>query len=476
MLRQAHSKSLNLAARTVHLADGTAARRAELERFDYLPREEQEQIAMQRMRELLSHAFERVPYYAEVAQHRGLKPEHFQTYDDLGKLPVLTKQIIRARWDDLVARGGPSKGVKANYTGGSTGEPLTFVQDARYRQYSQADKTRCYERCNYRLGEPLVFLWGSDYDSAAHKSPAHKLLDRLGRNLLWVNTFDLSEDLLERYALQIAAHKPVLLVGYVASLTMYARFLQARALPAPSARGIQASAETLTDDDRELLGEVFGCPVFDRYGCREVGLIAHECEAHAGLHLSPLCNLVELLDAEGRPVAAPSSPAAKDDQPAGPEVGRVVVTNLNNYAMPFIRYEIGDLAVRGDTECSCGRSTPLLQRVVGRTTDVIVSPGGKLLHGEFFTHLFYGRDDVRQFQVIQLTETDLTVRLVPAQDADLTTLQRELTDIIHQHGDPGFVLKFETCDTIPTSSSGKYRFTISELDRPFADEAPEAYP
>ncbi len=459
MLRRAHSAVVNLAARLVHLADGTAARRAELDRFDYLPREEQQRIVMSRLRRLLAHAFERVPYYAEVAQQRRLKPEHFQTFDDLPKLPLLTKEIIRRRRDHLIAHGGPSKGIKASFTGGSTGAPLSFLLDQQYRAYGAADKARCYERCEYGFGEPLVFIWGSDYDSAAHKSLPQKLFDRIGRNLLWVDTFSLSEEVLKHHAERIVAHDPVLIVGYVASLTMYARFLRTCGGRRPSPRALQATAETLTQPDRKLLEETFDCRVFDRYGGREVGLIAHECEAHEGLHLSPMCNLTEVVDVNDKPVAAG-------------QTGRIVVTNLHNYAMPFIRYEVEDMAVPGERFCSCGRATPLLERIVGRTADVIISPSGKLIPGEFFIHnfgrLLFGRDIVKQYQVVQETRTDLTIRLVPSEGADVATLQNELTDMIHQHADREFVLTFEICESIPASSSGKYRFTISKLEQPFA--------
>jgi len=225
---------------------------------------------------------------------------------------------------------------------------------------------------------------------------------------------------------------------------------------------LQATAETLTPPDRELLEETFDCRVFDRYGGREVGLIGHECEAHEGLHLSPMCNLAEVVDVNDKPVAAG-------------QTGRIVVTNLHNYAMPFIRYEVEDMAVPVERFCSCGRTTPLLERIVGRTADVIISPSGKLIPGEFFFHnfgrLLSGRDLVKQYQVVQETRSELTIRLVPSEGADVATLQNELTDMIHQHADSAFVLTFEICDSIPSTSSGKYRFTISKLDQPFANNS-----
>lgn len=453
-LRSLHSRLLNVGARISHRLDGTAARRAELERFDQLSHEEQEPLAMAQFRRLLEHAFANVPYYADVAAQRQLRAGDFRAYADIRELPLLTKTIIREQGERLLSSDAGSRGAKKNHTGGSTGEPMTFYQDNQYRAYSQADKVRCYERCNFAIGQPLVFLWGSSHDSAAHKSAFQRFIDLAGRNLIWINTFDLSEQRFRECARSIVAHEPVFMVGYVAALTMYARFLKRSGLPAPRPRGIQASAEALTEEDRELLREVFGCEPFDRYGCREVGLIAHECDAHRGLHLSPLCNLAEFLDTKGEPV----SPG---------ETGRVVSTNLHNYAMPFIRYDQGDLATVSAEQCTCGRNTTLLSRIVGRLCDTIVCPGGRLIHGGFFNNLFFGRDEVKQFQVVQENETDLVVRLVLAEGTELGPLQDDLTGILHEHGDPALNVSFETLDHIATSASGKYRITISKLQRPF---------
>lgn len=449
-----HGKTLNIITRLAHGANGTAARRAELEAFDRLAPREQEHQAMARVRRLLEHAFANVPYWAQTARERGLSADEFRTYADMAKLPLLTKDCIRENFEALKAVGGPQRNVKHNHTGGSTGVPLTFLQDDEYRQYNNADKTRLYERCNYRLGDSLVFLWGSDYDSAAHNTPLRRLADRLGMNLIWINTFTVTEDDLARYAAAIARHNPVLIVGYVSSLVMYANFLKQRQLPRPSPRAVQTSAEVLTGADRALLGEVFGCEIFDRYGCREVGIIAHECEQHRGLHISQSRNLLELVDAGG-------------DAADYGQVGRVIVTNLHNHAMPFIRYEPGDLAVMDAQPCPCGRATPLLTAITGRTTDIIVSPRGKLLHGEFFTHLLYGRDEAKRFQVVQETLRELTIRLVPRAGADLAALKEHLVGIIKEHGDPDFVVRFEECEQIEASSSGKYRFVVSRLEKPF---------
>ncbi len=450
LFRHLHSRGLNLLARAVYLAKGTLRCRRELERADHLPPDELEALVMTKLRRLLSHAFQNVPYYRAIARERGLTSDAFDHYEDLVQLPILTKEQIQTNRQALTAERGPSRDIRENHTSGSTAQPLKFLQDRQYREYNTADKARFYEMCHYRLGEPCVFLWGSDLEAAAHKAWWARLLDRMGYNLIWVNTYNLSEELLAGYAAQVAKHDPVLIVGYASSLTMYARYLQASDASRPHPKGIQCSAEVLTEPERDLLTKTLDCPVFDRYGCREVGMIAHECKAHSGLHTSPLNNLTEVVGPDGEPV-----------QPG--TIGRMVATNLNNYAMPFIRYEVGDLATATTQPCSCGRRTRRLSNVAGRVFDIIVSPTGKLVHAGFFTHLFFGFDGIKQFQVVQETRERLVVRMVPGAGADLAAVQAYLTDAIQEHGDPAFQVEFDICDRIETSGSGKYRPVIPKV-------------
>jgi phenylacetate-CoA ligase len=221
--------------------------------------------------------------------------------------------------------------------------------------------------------------------------------------------------------------------------------------PLAGLRAVQTSAETLTAEHRGLIEEAFGAPAYNRYGCREVGNLAHECDAHAGLHLLIENNIVEVLKADGS-AARPG------------EAGDVVVTNLWNTATPLIRYRLGDVARVGDAAtCACGRSAPRLEAVLGRTSDIIATPSGKMLHGEFFTHLFYGAP-VRRFQVEQTSLHDLHVRVVPDKGYRPevgTAIAAQIT----RHADQALKVRWEEVEEIPASASGKYRFTISSLRR-----------
>jgi phenylacetate-CoA ligase len=411
--------------------------------------------------QLLEHAYEHVPYYRDVFRSLDARPGDFRTPNDLAHLPLLTKDIIQTEGMRLRAGGTfVGKGVYTNHTGGSTGTPLTFLQDATYRAWGMAELDRNFWMCGYRPGQRQAFLWGSDYDSKAHESIRGKLHDLI-LNLRWVNTFDLDSETLRKALKELVRFRPHLIVGYVSSLTLLAQLIEGEGLAAPQPRAVQTSAEVLTMSARKLIERALSARCFDRYGCREVGNIAHECEAHDGLHLLIENNYIEFVRDDGT-LAAPGS------------AGQVVVTNLRNRIMPFIRYATEDIGVPSARYCKCARGLPLMDSVEGRVSDIIVAPGGKLLHGEFFTHLFYGVAGIRQFQVEQLTLTDLVVRMVAESDEAFEGAKGRLGELINQHGDPQFRLKFARVGRIPPRKSGKYCFTLSHVPVRFRRASPRA--
>ncbi len=429
------------------------ARLKQLLASQWLPPGEVEQIQLRKAKRLLHHAYEHVPYYRKIFDAAGFNVATFRDMRQLEELPVLSKQDIQDNFEDLRARNAVPSAYYRNTTGGSTGEPLVFLQDHNYEAWGLADIWRNFMMCGFHPGQRRVFLWGSDYDSRQHVGFRRIFHDLLLENMVWVNTFDLDEQRLHATARLMRRFRPHLLVAYVSSATLFATFVKEQGLTGIQPSAIQTSAEVLTPPQRRLLQEVFSCPVFDRYGCREVGNIAHECEAHAGLHLLAENNYTEFLGRDGRPVAPG-------------DTGLITVTNLNNFAMPFIRYQPGDLGRPSRQRCPCGRGLPLMEMVDGRTTDIIRTPSGKLLHGEFFTHLFYGIEGIRQFQVVQKETTRIGITLVPGPRFDRDRIQNFLTSVIKEHGDPLFTVDFSVRSQIPPTASGKYRFVYSEISPP----------
>lgn len=400
------------------------------------------EFQVSRLRGVL-RAAARTPYFRSILKERGVSTDDFRLPEHLGSLPLLTKDLLQGRIDDLVDPEAPPQDRLPSQSGGSTGTPTVFYHDRSHHQWFHGANWLGLKWCGYRPGDRQTYFWGADFDAPA-KTWRSELRQYLENNF-FENAFQASEGRLDEYARRLAVWHPLFLWSYVSSAVLLARFARQKGI-AIRFRAIRTTAETLTPAQRDLLESAFSARVYDQYGSRELGIVAQECEAHNGLHVFPH-QWVELL-----PVA-------------GADFGRLVVTDLTNEVLPFLRYDTGDLARWAEGACPCGRTWPRLERIVGRVSDVLVSPSGKYIHGEFFTHLFYKTEGVRQFQVIQEDRERLRIRIVfsdAAPSAREATI-RFLDETILRYGDPGFRLEFETLERIEPSPSGKYRFTLSRL-------------
>ncbi len=422
-----------------------------LKNTQWLSEDDLRQIQLQNIKALLAYSYDNVPYYKELFDSCGIDVGDIKELSDLQLIPFLTKKLIQQNLQKLRSTIYPANKTSAGFTGGSTGHSLKFYHGREFLNFSdRAVLFRNWEMCGYQVGNRIAFLWGSDVDAHRHTTPIERLKDRFMYNMIWINTFDLDKDKALLCVEKLGRFKPQLIVGYASSLVMMAKIVKSLGISEIRPKAIQSSAEMLMEEGRQLIEDAFGCRVFNRYGCREVSDITHECDKHVGMHVLMESNFVEFLSREGNPV-----------EPG--EVGRVVVTNLHNFVMPFIRYEVGDLALPSDRKCPCGRGLVLIEKVLGRKCDIITSPSGKLLHGEFFTHLFYGVEGVAQFQVIQKTLTNLEVKIVPNQDFSRERVVKSLRDAIFRYGDERFNVIFRVCDKIPPVISGKQIFTMSEV-------------
>ncbi len=414
----------------------------ELETSQWLPAADVEALQVRKLRPLLAHAGTTVPYYRDLFARIGFDPLRVQSIGDLCALPILERDTLIERFDDLRSERPPSRAV-GRATGGSTGRPVRFLVDEPETATRSAHIDRNLRWLGWDPGDRLAFVWGSDIDSAEHRGALARLRDAVS-GTLWIDAFTLGRGDLDDALRRIQEHDPAVLIGYPSSLHLLAE----RALASGrtlSLRGIQTSAEMLAPRVREDLQKAFGCRVLDRYGCREAGIIAHECP-EGRLHVN----------AEAVVMECPQ--------------GDVVVTALNNYAMPLIRYRNEDSGEMSAGVCACGRGLPLAGGIRGRLSDVIRAPGGRLIHGEFFTHLFYDAPGVKRFQVRQVRRDELQIACV-ADEAFTAGVMARLESHIHAHGDPAFRIRWLRVDEIPAGPSGKFRFTISDVP---AEDAPKA--
>ena len=423
------------------------ARLGELEAEQWLSPKAVEARQAERAQTCIRQALREVPVYRRQAAALGIEADRFAFPDDLGRLPVLTREELQTAADGLVSREADRGQALWNHTGGSSGAPVAFLQDEEYRILNLAAVARHDRWAGWDFGRRTALLWGADRDLAVRRGWREVVETRLLRRQVELDAFDLSPAILDRFVDRLVAFAPEILRGYASVLALLAARLESTGRRLPPPRGIISCAETLDADTRAALRRVLGAPVFDRYGSREFGLIASECEAGT-LHVNTAGVHVEILDGD-----APALPGTS---------GRVVITGLGCRVMPLVRYETGDVAMALEpAPCGCGRGLPGLGRIVGRTSDFVVGADGRLIHGEFFTHLFYGRRGVRGFAVRQAADGPVLVEVA----GDGVGLEGELVEVedrIRARLGPGIAVRTVRVERIAPPPSGKTRFVRSD--------------
>jgi phenylacetate-CoA ligase len=421
--------------------------------------EEIEQFQWRELKRLLLHAYERVPFHRRRFEKLGIHPEDIRRIGDYSHLPFMEKRDFREAERELLSELADPRKLFTNGSGGSTGEPMRYKHDRDSYEWRQAAHLRGNAWAGSALGRKEFHLWGEPMVRDSILKAAKRALHHRALNHRYANSYRMTEGELERYLGEFNRFRPDVLIGYSYSLYLFARYADASAHEVWSPRGIIGTAEKLLPHQRELIQAVFRAPVYDRYGCREVMLIGMECEEHRGLHLTADNLYVEILREDGRP--------------AGPgEEGEVVVTDLHNYAMPFLRYRIGDLAVASDRRCRCGRGLPLIEEVRGRTLDVLRTPEGRRISGVFVPMFFKDYAWVDEFQVEQPRLDRIDVRIKPREDFRAPLLDALRADLQDRLG-PSVELEVRIVEEIPRTPSGKHRPVISHLP---PEEALDATP
>jgi len=425
--------------------------RRELERNEQLSVDQIQALQWERLKQLLEHAYLNVPFYRRRFDDMGLHPSAIHTPEDWRRIPILTRHDVQANLEDLVATNCDRNRLSRNTTGGSTGTPMAFYQDNEHLACHQANKLRFRAWAGFEMGDKIALLWGADRDIPT-RSWIERQRIRFIRRERWLNTFNVTPEKMKRFAHELIRWRPKYVLAYASSAYLFASFLREQGLDRIHPAAVETSADKLYDFQRQVIEDVFQCPVFDFYGSREIAGMAGECEAHTGLHVFSDIVHLEVLH-NGRP-AVPG------------EMGEVIVTDLHNFAMPLIRYQNGDLAQTSEETCPCGRPFPLLTEIVGRAVDAISTPNGQYVHGEFFSHLFYGVDGVRRYQAYQPSLNEVRITIESSGDLSEDTLQT-LRRKVMAHLGPGIEVSMQVVDAIPLTPTGKHRYVISEVLLPF---------
>lgn len=409
------------------------------------------ELQLIKLKSLLKHAYQDVPYYKEKFDKRNLNIYELNTIDELRKLPVLTKEDIKTNFSKLIANGWEKKLIKST-TAGSTGDPLTFSISKVRAGYDQAAKMRARRWWGIDLGDKELLLWGSPIERSK-QDQLKSIRDRL-MNCILLSAYDLSKESLTKNLQALKRIRPEFIYGYATALYRFAQFIteEGADIGKLELKAVIATAEVLYDHYRELMKSAFKCPVVNEYGARDGGLISFECP-EGRMHINADYLIVEFVNASNEPVS-------------NGEVGEIVVTHLASFGMPFIRYKVGDLAVNSTETCSCGRGLPLMKLIQGRTRDLIITPEGKTIHGSLVSRSISEIEGIKEYKIIQKSMKELLIMIVKSpnfKSDSLIKFERKMQEFLSKE----IKINFEFVDKILLDKSGKYREIVSEISTNF---------
>lgn len=419
----------------------------ELERSQWLSRDDLRDYQTIRLNGLLQTALAHSPWHAARLAQAGLvdtvRAGAF-LLNDLSRLPTMNKRDARDNVEQLVWRGVPG-GAFQYTTGGSSGEPLIFYF-GRARQAADAGgRLRARRWWGVNPGDREVYLWGAPVE--LNKTDRVKALrDRLVNQLL-LNAFEMSPARMDDYLTAIQDWNPKAIYGYASSLALLAAHAESGGIKPrlPALRVVSTTGEPLFPHQRELIERLFGVPVSVEYGARDAGLMALESPDGELLQMSET-HLIEVLDDAGNPV----------------EEGEAVITSLVSEAQPFIRYRTGDVVRRSGRADPGGRGLDVLDAVVGRQTDFIVAADGRIMHALAVIYVLRAIPGVGQFKLIQHTVYRMEVQVVPDERWNEAAREAVIQGLRARLG-PALKIDLKLLDAIAPEASGKHRYVVSHV-------------
>lgn len=422
----------------------------ELEANESLSPSEINELQWQKFIYLLRHAYQNSPYYRERFNEVGLHPSDIKTRADVANIPVLTKEDFQEN-AHRIRISDPTRRMTLAKTSGSTGVPLRFYKDRTSSGYAMAAMYRGHRWHGLDIGAKEAMLWGVPVNFRERQ--AARIKD-LVLNRFREKEYNFRDDVLKDFHNKLERMRPEYLAGYSSMVYEFACFLRENGYDGRQLRlkMVKCTSETVHDMCRKVAKEVFGCNVVSEYGAAETGVIAFECP-EGNHHLMTDCVYAEFMTENGKPNWRTGT--------------RILVTDLHNYAVPVIKYDIGDSVVPSDRMCACGRPFPIIEQVLGRLGSVVLTPHGQRFHSIIFYYIMKGlaskKGGVRCFKVYQENVDRLRIQLVADRnfsDSSLKFLNRELT----KYFGPAMRIDFEFCNSIPREESGKLRDFVQEID------------
>ncbi len=418
-----------------------------LEQTQWWTKQQIEDYQLERLKALVHHAYENVPYYTRAFDQYRLKPEDIKSLADLQKLPILTKDDVRKNLEDLVARNVDRSNLVYRTTSGSTGVPLGVYQDKETSYLHELAYVYRQRRwAGWEFGDPYLVLRGNapPEEGSEGKPCLHSY--NLQNNALFLSSYEMTEENMFMYQRLIEEFKPKFVHGDSSSMEILSRFMKRNTIKNKTIKAIFLGSQTILPHQRKFISETFECPVYCRYGMTEKNTDAVDCEKHRGYHVGMEYGVFELLDQENNPIAQPGT------------LGRVAGTGFDTFCMPLIRYATEDIAEFSSESCGCGRQSTLVADFKGRLGELIFSKSGYIvplspvyasIHGGIMTK-------VREIKFVQEVPGELMVRLILAPGSSRQEVEKELLSDIYSKLDAReFKILTDFVDEIPRGGRGK---------------------
>ena len=409
----------------------------QIKSFKSFKREDIIKFQTSNLRLMLEYCYNNVPYYHKLFSELGFTEFQSSSISDLSKIPPLTKSLIRENFEDLTSNLKQDINHKYSSTGGSTGDPLIFLLDMKSWSYSWNYLFKYWSFVDYTIGDKVMMLGSSSLYNTKKRSKEQWLLHKIFR-LYPFPGMNMSDVVCKKY-LEILMNKRIrYLYGYASSIFTLAKYALKNDINI-NLRGVMPTSEICPPYYKDAYKRAFGCKVVDGYGARDGNISAFECEKQ-NFHLCETSIVRTLSD---------SNP------------GKIYITDLTNFAMPFINYEIGDVMNLSQDECSCGRSQFIAKEIIGREQNIIEFPNGRIITGPGWTVLFQYKN-VESFRISKSGGTKLTVEIVPLANYDKINEENEIRDSLQKFIGKENEIEFIYKDKMTVSLSGKAAYFIGD--------------
>jgi phenylacetate-CoA ligase len=412
----------------------------------YWSAERIKEYQLKQLRRILDHAYYNIPYYRKLFNDNGISPQSINDFEDFKKVPHLLRENIKNNLKELTPLYADLKSVYRGSSSGSTGKPISYYIDNNSLSAGKAAMYLGWSLAGWELGDKGLHVWGNPrIVNEQWNKASSKIKDRVMNHYKYP-AFRLTEYSQFIEMLTMIKRKQFRFVdGYMTAIYLLSNYIKEKNITLNKFDYVLTTAETLQDYQRSIIEQTLG-PVYDGYGCSEIEGIANQCK---------ICNNYHVMD--------PHVIVEYGDSVVGDDGSKeIVVTELDNYIMPFIRYKIGDLAIEADNNCEINYSA--IKKITGRSSDIIKLPdGGSLVVSSFFGGALMRKigDNIKQYQIVKTQHDKIIVRISVNE-----SFKNEDKKHIHQYIDEYLRDKIHyeviIVDRIDLPDTGKFKLLIDE--------------